>query len=306
MKQVGSHWLQRKNCWQILSILSLIFFRYCHFSIDWLILIFLFSPSLHFLHSHLIFYSSFCTKSSFLCSAFQFHPSQTLSASVFLATGLSFCTLKKSLLFLYILHSLFYIVIPSQKSIIKILLSDQLKQYIEWVNVTFTLFLTFPPPGKATTSYFSSWIHLFSWSSCYYVLSSHSSLALFPLCVQTCCSLTVPASGSNPSSPPTPFRYLPRHLFPSLPLLSLLLCLLFPSSQCWISPWTHAGGCMLTGWHWVKAKPTPAVCQASPSCRPPTAHSLLATWLLTCWWPTWLSLKADTTGHAQWSLVPTW
>lgn len=44
--------------------------------------------------------------------------------------------------------------------------------------VTFTLFLTFPPPAKATSSYFSSWTHMFSWSGSCYVFSSHSSLAL--------------------------------------------------------------------------------------------------------------------------------
>ena len=46
---------------------------------------------------------------------------------------------------------------------------------------------------------------------------SWSSWALPSLCVQTCCSLTVPAQGSNPSFLLPPLRYLPRHLSPSLP-----------------------------------------------------------------------------------------
>lgn len=140
------------------------------------------------------------------------------------------------------------------------------------------------------------------------MFSSDSSLAVSPLCVQTCCSLTLSQlQNLTPSSlPPDSFplpSLLPRSLF--LPLFSSLFTSLF-SSQCWVSPWTLAGGCILTGWRWVKARRTPAVCRAFPSCRPPTARLLLATWLLTCWWPTWPSLKADTTGHALWSLVPTW
>lgn len=161
------------------------------------------------------------------------------------------------------------------------------------------MFLTCPP---ASMSHF---ILLFLLNTLFLIMCSPPTLPLAfnPLCVQSWCRVTFPVSGSNPLLPPDSF---PLPSSPSLYLLTLLVCLLFLSSQCWVSPWTHAGGCTLTGWHWVKAKPTPAVCQASPSYRPLIAHSLLATWLLTCWWPTWLSHKADTTGHARWSLAPMW
>lgn len=207
------HWWQRKNCWQIqyfnldIPVLSVF---------NWLTLIFLFSPSLHFPNSHFIFYFSFCTKPSFFCYAFQFHRSQTLSASVLLGTGLSVFTLKKNIIIVPLCAHCFFCC---HSFTLKAFKQTSIIWSVEIICRESECYL-------CSVSNLSSWINIFSRSASCCIFSSHSSLALCPLCVQTCCNLFVPASGSNPSSLLTPF--LPRHLSPSLHLLSLLVCLFPP------------------------------------------------------------------------------
>lgn len=89
---------------------------------------------------------------------------------------------------------------------------------------------------------------------------------------------------------------------PYPPLLSSWI----PQSQCCRSAWIRAGVCMRSGWRWGKGRRMPGVFLGWPCCRQliePLPH---VTSPLTFLWPTFLSHRDDTTGHAQWSLAPTW
>lgn len=134
------------------SILIQIFFQYCHFSIDGLILIILFSPSLNFLHSHFIFSCSIFTKPSFYVVLHSSFIPVRLSLLLSFLLQVCLSALAKILYCLFILSIVSLAVVlhshPFTKNIYsKTSSSDQLKQYIDRVNVTSVLLqspLTFP------------------------------------------------------------------------------------------------------------------------------------------------------------------
>ncbi len=144
----------------------------------------------------------------------------------------------------------------------------------------------------------------------------------------SCCPLCFPLFSKfpNPFLPFFAYPYIPPSFrllficsFPHPLFVCVLLLMTWPfqpspplhfscilQSQCCRSAWIPAGAYTRSGWRWEKGRRTPGVFLEWLCCRLQIGPSPHVTSPLTSLWPMFLSHRDDTTGHAQWSLDPTW